>query len=211
MDVSNRKYKRKHPDSNPQDHFGAGNPLGLDGAGSVQNGVGVHPRTKRRRTLGKHFCQQDLEESTKQKALHEAVGAGSTGTESQSHRTEKQCRKKKSVSRTQVEVETLINSEIPSALSQDENGSFEGQNGAQGAQNARRRKSRKKKKKGLKDQKSGVGREAALEYLHLWEDERSSWCFKKKAQFWLLQNMYEEDQVSCVTGDRLWSGNEPIQ
>ena len=118
-------------------------------------------------------------------------------TESQAHRTEKQCRKK-IVSRTQVEVESLINSEVPSALLQDENGSFEGQNGAQGAQNARRRKSRKKKKKGLKDQKSGVGREAALQYLHLWEDERSNWCFKKKAQLWLLQNMYEEDQVSCV-------------
>ena len=202
MDVSSSRHKRKHPESNPQDPdpFGGGTPSVQDG--SQQNGVEVHPRTKRRRVQFGH----ELGESTTQKELHEAAGTANTGTKSRSH---KQHKKKKGVSRLQAEVENLIDTKVQSALSQDGGGHYRGKNMTleqksaeepsrqNGAQGAKRRKSRKKKKV-LKDQQSRVGREAALQYLHVWEDERSSWCFKKKAQFWLLQNMYEEDQVSPV-------------
>ena len=44
-----------------------------------------------------------------------------------------------------------------------------------------------------------VTKETAMEYLHSWDKNRSSWSFKKKMQYWLLQNMYEKDQVSSLT------------
>ena len=43
---------------------------------------------------------------------------------------------------------------------------------------------------------AGVSQESALEYLRLWKEERERWSFKKKTQYWLLQNMYEITKVS---------------
>ena len=43
---------------------------------------------------------------------------------------------------------------------------------------------------------TGVSQESALEYLRLWKEERERWSFKKKTQYWLLQNMYERTKVS---------------
>lgn len=37
--------------------------------------------------------------------------------------------------------------------------------------------------------------EVALEYLHLWNTDRKQWSFRKKAQYWLLQNLYDKKQV----------------
>lgn len=47
---------------------------------------------------------------------------------------------------------------------------------------------------------SGVSQESALEYLQLWREEREKWSFKKKIQYWLLQNMYDRTKASnkCV-------------
>lgn len=42
---------------------------------------------------------------------------------------------------------------------------------------------------------SSISRESALDYLHLWSAERERWAFKKKTQYWLLQNMYDKRQV----------------
>lgn len=42
---------------------------------------------------------------------------------------------------------------------------------------------------------SGVSQESALEYLRLWKEERERWSFKKKTQYWLLQNMYDRTKV----------------
>ena len=39
---------------------------------------------------------------------------------------------------------------------------------------------------------------AAAEYLLLWEQNRKKWAFRKKTQYWLLQNMYEKKKVWCV-------------
>ena len=43
---------------------------------------------------------------------------------------------------------------------------------------------------------SGVSQESALEYLRLWKEERESWSFKKKTQYWLLQNIYDRTKVN---------------
>lgn len=60
--------------------------------------------------------------------------------------------------------------------------------------------------------------EVALEYLHLWNTDRKRWSFRKKTQYWLLQNMYDKRQVRCVHCVRMivasfpchfsWPGNE---
>lgn len=39
------------------------------------------------------------------------------------------------------------------------------------------------------------GRDSALEYLRLWDEDKAKWTFKKKTQFWLLQNMYNKSKV----------------
>ena len=44
--------------------------------------------------------------------------------------------------------------------------------------------------------KSNVTRESAFEYLRLWREEKEKWSFKKKTQYWLLQNMYDRTKVS---------------
>lgn len=36
---------------------------------------------------------------------------------------------------------------------------------------------------------------AAAEYLLLWEQDRTQWAFRKKTQYWLLQNMYDKKKV----------------
>lgn len=62
---------------------------------------------------------------------------------------------------------------------------------------------KKRKKKQQKLIKSGdptplpSRKEASLQYLHLWHTDREKWCFRKKPQFWLLQNMYDKTQVSA--------------
>lgn len=43
-----------------------------------------------------------------------------------------------------------------------------------------------------------ASKETALEYLKLWSEERDKWSFKKKTQFWLLQNMYQKSKVCNV-------------
>ncbi len=46
------------------------------------------------------------------------------------------------------------------------------------------------------EEKSTVAtKEFALEYLRLWNEEKKKWSFKKKTQFWLLQNMYRKSNV----------------
>ena len=46
---------------------------------------------------------------------------------------------------------------------------------------------------------SVVSQESALEYLRLWKEERERWSFKKKTQYWLLQNMYDRTKVGYST------------
>lgn len=40
-----------------------------------------------------------------------------------------------------------------------------------------------------------VDKSSALEYLILWDTNRCKWSFKKKTQYWLLQNMYDRQKV----------------
>ncbi len=57
--------------------------------------------------------------------------------------------------------------------------------------------SKKKSKVSECTEKSAVSvKECALEYLRLWDEEKRKWSFKKKTQFWLLQNMYRSSKVS---------------
>lgn len=48
--------------------------------------------------------------------------------------------------------------------------------------------------KGL-ESKKGVTKEAASQYLQLWNSNRDKWTFKKKTQYWLLQNMFDKKKV----------------
>lgn len=41
----------------------------------------------------------------------------------------------------------------------------------------------------------GVDKEAAAQYLTLWNSRRDRWTFRKKTQYWLLQNMYDKKEV----------------
>lgn len=43
---------------------------------------------------------------------------------------------------------------------------------------------------------TGVDKLAAAEYLGLWNGNRKKWSFKKKTQYWLLQNMYDKKKAS---------------
>ncbi len=43
--------------------------------------------------------------------------------------------------------------------------------------------------------KSSVDKDGASEYLMLWDGDRDNWSFRKKTQYWLLQNMYFKDKV----------------
>ena len=42
----------------------------------------------------------------------------------------------------------------------------------------------------------GTDRESALHYLQQWDSDRDNWSFKKKTQYWLLQNACDKSQVS---------------
>ncbi len=39
-------------------------------------------------------------------------------------------------------------------------------------------------------------KECAIEYLRLWDENKKKWSFRKKPQYWLLQNMYQKSMVS---------------
>ncbi len=49
-----------------------------------------------------------------------------------------------------------------------------------------------------------VRRSNALGYLRQWDTDRQLWSFKKKLQYWLLNNMYDKKQVS-QTGYNVYS------
>ncbi|KAG8178623.1 hypothetical protein JTE90_016285 [Oedothorax gibbosus] len=62
----------------------------------------------------------------------------------------------------------------------------------------RRLKKQKKKEAREKSQKKDdeVAKTEAVAYLRLWNDSRETWCFKKKLQFWLLNNAFDTDSIS---------------
>ena len=44
----------------------------------------------------------------------------------------------------------------------------------------------------------GVGKQVAANYLIMWDTNRGEWSFKKKIQYWLLQNMYYKQKVEVL-------------
>eukprot|EP00731_Ephydatia_muelleri_P029302 Em0020g946a len=67
--------------------------------------------------------------------------------------------------------------------------------------NTPKRAKKKKKKKtdsgmAKEDIKPALGQKEALEYLRSWHADKESWSFKKKAQYWLLQNAYKKEMIS---------------
>lgn len=40
-----------------------------------------------------------------------------------------------------------------------------------------------------------IRHQVALSYLHQWKQDREAWSFKKKPQYWLLNNFYNKAQV----------------
>lgn len=200
MDINNKKYKRKLSDRDPQDQFEG------EGDSCADNGREMYPKMKQRKRKRLFGQEVGVEDTLCRTA----------GTDKDNHTHKHRHKKKKSVTSLQVDlqvedsvksreqnpplqeggrhpVEKESSCELRSGKSLDLSGAQE----MIGTRNSKRRRN-KKRKKGLQAQESGVGREAALQYLHLWDNNRSHWCFRKKAQFWLLQNMYEEDKVMTM-------------
>ena len=61
--------------------------------------------------------------------------------------------------------------------------------------NKQKRSKKRQKPSALKRTKAGTDREDALDYLHRWDRDISSWSFRKKTQYWLLQNACDKSQV----------------
>ena len=60
------------------------------------------------------------------------------------------------------------------------------------------KKKKKKKSKGQPEQESKPAVHPGLDYLHTWYTDRWNWNFKKVRQVWLLQNMFDQEQVGKV-------------
>lgn len=43
----------------------------------------------------------------------------------------------------------------------------------------------------ISEEKKGLDKYAAAQYLELWNSQRDKWTFRKKTQYWLLQNMFD--------------------
>ena len=79
-------------------------------------------------------------------------------------------------------------------------------------------KRRKKKKRSGRDipqntkeapnceEKSAVDKASASEYLEQWDHDRTNWSFKKKTQYWLLQNMFFKAHVREMS----WVGRQVL-
>lgn len=60
------------------------------------------------------------------------------------------------------------------------------------------KKKKKKKSKGQPEQESKPAVHPGLDYLHTWYTDRQNWNFKKVRQVWLLQKMFDQEQVGKV-------------
>lgn len=79
-----------------------------------------------------------------------------------------------------------------------EEGEGEGEKGLDTEQKGSKHDGKKVKSGGAVDEaakESEASKLAAAEYLVLWERDRKRWAFRKKTQYWLLQNMYEKKKV----------------
>lgn len=65
-----------------------------------------------------------------------------------------------------------------------------------------KRKLKKLKRKEARDRSkkkdNSEAKKLAINYLHLWNSAREMWSFRKKQQYWLLNNAYDVDNVSYV-------------
>lgn len=57
------------------------------------------------------------------------------------------------------------------------------------------KRKKKKKSKDQSQQKSKPTEHPGLDYLHTWYTNRQHWNFKKVRQIWLLQNMFDQEQI----------------
>lgn len=58
-----------------------------------------------------------------------------------------------------------------------------------------KRKPKQSRVSTLNSPKIAADRECPLDYLHRWDREISSWTFRKKTQYWLLQNACNKSKV----------------
>ncbi|KAL9956885.1 hypothetical protein ACROYT_G038438 [Oculina patagonica] len=58
------------------------------------------------------------------------------------------------------------------------------------------KKEKKKKSKRQPGQESKTTIHPGIDYLHTWHNSRGNWNFKKVRQVWLLQNMFDQEQIS---------------
>lgn len=67
--------------------------------------------------------------------------------------------------------------------------------GTSGSSKKRKRPKRKQKQSKISTLKAVVDIESALDYLHKWDRDISMWTFRKKTQYWLLQNACDKSKV----------------
>lgn len=62
----------------------------------------------------------------------------------------------------------------------------------------KRQKKKEEKLKQFKKRETNEFAKSAISYLHLWNDNKHAWTFKKKLQIWLLNHIYDEQKVIIV-------------
>lgn len=67
-----------------------------------------------------------------------------------------------------------------------------------GSSKKRKRSKRKQKQSKVSTSKTVVDKEGALDYLHKWDRDISTWMFRKKTQYWLLQNACDKSKVAVL-------------
>ena len=127
--------------------------------------------------------------SKKRKHLEEDVGAAMATKRKRSHQ-------KKTTADVDA-VETVENQEHTHILESvtGKLARFPSEDFSESAPDTTEEKSASGEEEGKKADTNLAPKLAAAEYLLLWQHNRTQWAFRKKTQYWLLQNMYEKKQV----------------
>ena len=96
-----------------------------------------------------------------------------------------------------------VNDRTPDQPSADERTENDTESGPTAAKSKRKRKRRKNKAKQSKVGSTAgslmaTDQQRALDYLSSWDSGSDGWTFRKKTQYWLLQNAYDKSKVSLL-------------
>lgn len=159
-----------------------------------------HEREETNIQIGVYIPTQPIQ-TVNGKILKTTAGKLETEHSKENHETESSGRSRKGRVHSdnlgedsEVQV-TNISSRVPEVAEMSCNGGTEMGVKSVSCKNKRKRSKKGQKSSGLKRTKTGSDREDALDYLHRWNRDISSWSFRKKTQYWLLQNACDKSQV----------------